>query len=95
MSALICLTYDDALPVHCKFVAPLLAERGLRGTFYIPAARDDLHEYLDDWRKAAAMGHELGNHSSFIPAGPAPNGIGSRLIAWRTTTVSASGKNCC
>jgi sialate O-acetylesterase len=67
MSALVCLTYDDALPVHCEVVAPLLAERGLRGTFYIPAARDDFHNHLEDWRKVAAMGHELGNHSCFHP----------------------------
>ena len=67
MSALVCLTYDDALPVHCEVVAPLLAERGLRGTFYIPAARDDLHEHLADWRRVAEMGHELGNHSCFHP----------------------------
>ena len=65
MSALVCLTYDDALPVHRQVVAPLLAERGLRGTFYIPAARDDLHEHLADWRRVAEMGHELGNHSCF------------------------------
>ena len=58
MSALICLTYDDALPVHREVVAPLLAERGLRGTFYIPAGRDDLHEHIDDWRRVAAMGCE-------------------------------------
>ena len=67
MSALVCLTYDDALPVHRQVVAPLLAERGLRGTFYIPAARDDFHNHLEDWRKVAAMGHELGNHSCFHP----------------------------
>ena len=67
MSALVCLTYADALPVHCEVVAPLLAERGLRGTFYIPAARDDFHNHLEDWRKVAAMGHELGNHSCFHP----------------------------
>jgi len=67
MTALICITYDDALPVHRELVAPLLAERGLRGTFYIPAAQDDLHAHYDDWRKAAALGHELGNHSCWHP----------------------------
>ncbi len=67
MTALICLTYDDALPIHREVVAPLLAERGLRGTFYIPAARDDLHVNLDGWRKVAQLGHELGNHSCFHP----------------------------
>lgn len=67
MSALVCLTYDDALPVHREVVAPLLAERGLRGTFYIPAARDDVHSHVEGWRNVAAMGHELGNHSCFHP----------------------------
>ena len=67
MKALICLTYDDALPVHREIVAPMLAARGLRGTFYVPAARDDLHEQVECWRSVAAMGHELGNHSCFHP----------------------------
>lgn len=67
MTARICLTYDDAIPVHREIVAPELAKRGLRGTFYIPAARDDLHEHPDEWRRVAAMGHELGNHSCFHP----------------------------
>jgi len=67
MTALICLTYDDALPVHREFVAPELSKRGLRGTFYIPAARDDLYLGLDGWRKVAEMGHELGNHSCWHP----------------------------
>lgn len=72
MSALICLTYDDALPVHREVVAPELAKRGLRGTFYLPAARDDLHEHLDGWRRVASMGHELGNHSCFHPCRTRP-----------------------
>lgn len=67
MTAFICLTYDDALPVHREVVAPALTERGLRGTFYIPVARDDLHEHHDGWRMVAEMGHELGNHSCWHP----------------------------
>lgn len=67
MSAQVCLTYDDALPVHREIVAPELAKRGLRGTFYLPAARDDLHLHVHNWRKVAEMGHELGNHSCFHP----------------------------
>ena len=51
MTALICLTYDDALPVHRETVAPDLAERGLRGTFYVPAARADLHEQRSEERR--------------------------------------------
>jgi len=67
MTALICLTYDDALPVHRERVAPDLMERGLCGTFFVPAARDDLHVELEAWRRVAAMGHELGNHSCWHP----------------------------
>ncbi len=73
MTALICLTYDDALPVHRETVAPDLTARGLRGTFYVPAARDDLHMGLDDWRRVAAMGHELGNHSCWHPCRTRPD----------------------
>jgi peptidoglycan/xylan/chitin deacetylase (PgdA/CDA1 family) len=73
MTALICLTYDDALPVHRELVAPQLAERGLYGTFYVPAARDDLHNALDGWRQVAAMGHELGNHSCWHPCRTRPD----------------------
>jgi len=72
MTALICLTYDDALPVHRAVVAPALAERGLHGTFYVPAARDDLHLGLDGWRRVAEMGHELGNHSCWHPCRTRP-----------------------
>lgn len=73
MTALICLTYDDALPVHREMVAPELTERGLRGPFYVPAARDELHLGLDGWRKVAAMGHELGNHSCWHPCRTRPD----------------------
>ena len=67
MTALICLTYDDALPVNREMVAPALAERGMCGTFYIPVGRDDLHEHRDGWCRVAEMGHELSNHSCWHP----------------------------
>ena len=67
MPALICLTYDDALPVHRNLVAPMLTRAGMRGTFYSPAARDDVHEHSGDWRRLAADGHELGNHTCWHP----------------------------
>jgi peptidoglycan/xylan/chitin deacetylase (PgdA/CDA1 family) len=49
-----------------------LAERGIRGTFYVPAARDDLHQWLEGWRAVAAAGHELGNHSCWHPCRTRP-----------------------
>lgn len=66
-SAAIALTYDDALPCHRTVVGPALTARGLLGTFFPPAASDDLHEHVDGWRALAAAGHELGNHSIFHP----------------------------
>lgn len=67
MSALVSLTYDDALAVHRTHVAPALAARGMRGTFYVPAAAGDLHEHIADWRAVAEAGHELGNHTCWHP----------------------------
>src|SRR4051812_14229548 len=65
--AAISLTYDDALPVHRDLVAPELERRGLRATFYVPAAAADLHANREGWARVAAAGHELGNHTCFHP----------------------------
>ncbi len=58
------LTYDDGRAIHHQLVAPLLEAHGLHATFYlsIQQVRDP-----DEWRKVAARGHELGNHSLFHP----------------------------
>ena len=71
--AVVSLTYDDALPVHRDAVAPELARLGLSGTFYVPAARDDLHLALEAWRAVSRMGHELGNHSCWHPCRTRPD----------------------
>jgi hypothetical protein len=42
---------------------PLLEKRGLRGTFYVPAMEDRLMAHAETWRRAAAYGHEVGNHT--------------------------------
>jgi hypothetical protein len=58
------LSYDDSLPVHHLRVAPLLAQHGLRATFYLSMRS------IDDpngWKAVATQGHELGNHSLFHP----------------------------
>lgn len=65
--AAISVTYDDALPVHRTLCAPMLSERGLRGTFYVPAAAADLHQHTAAWRDVATAGHELGNHTCWHP----------------------------
>lgn len=59
------LAYDDALASQLDYVIPELNRHGFRGSFYVPAAAPLLLERLDEWRAAAAQGHELGNHSLF------------------------------
>lgn len=69
-SCAVSLSYDDALPIHHLYVAPLLEKHGLRATFYI-FVRDI--ENFDAWKTVAAHGHELGNHSLFHPCRNQPS----------------------
>ena len=62
------ITFDDALPEHIDLAVPLLEARGMRGTFFIPAAAPGFLDRWDQWRAVAARGHELGNHTLFHPA---------------------------
>jgi peptidoglycan/xylan/chitin deacetylase (PgdA/CDA1 family) len=61
------LTYDDALNVHLDKVIPVLDSLGLKGTFYLTANAPGCTKRIDDWKQAAAKGHELGNHTLFHP----------------------------
>jgi sialate O-acetylesterase len=61
------LSYDDAIVSHFESVAPQLEKAGLRGTFYISVDRPGFSRHIDRWRRVAAAGHELGNHSLFHP----------------------------
>lgn len=61
------LTYDDALNVHLDNVVPLLDSSGLKASFYLTASFPGSRNRIADWKKAAANGHELGNHTLFHP----------------------------
>lgn len=61
------LTYDDALNVHLDHAIPVLDSLQLKATFYLTASSPGCKLRLDDWRKAAAKGYELGNHTLFHP----------------------------
>ncbi|TMI85734.1 MAG: polysaccharide deacetylase [Bacteroidetes bacterium] len=61
------LTYDDGLNVHLTNAIPVLDSMGLKGTFYISDYFDGLKDQIRKWRKAAAHGHELANHSIWHP----------------------------
>lgn len=61
------LTYDDALNVHLDNVIPALDSLSLKGTFYLTSSSDASRNRVNDWRKAAVNGHELGNHTVYHP----------------------------
>ncbi len=61
------LTYDDALNVHLDNVIPVLDSLSLKGTFYLTSSSDASRNRINDWRKAAMNGHELGNHTVHHP----------------------------
>jgi peptidoglycan/xylan/chitin deacetylase (PgdA/CDA1 family) len=61
------LTYDDAIDVDLDNVVPALDSAGLRGTFYLIGSSPVVARRLGEWRRAAARGHELGNHSLMHP----------------------------
>jgi peptidoglycan/xylan/chitin deacetylase (PgdA/CDA1 family) len=63
--AAVTLGYDDALDSQLDHAVPALNKRGLRGSFYIPINGPTLPGRQQEWKAAAAAGHELGNHSLF------------------------------
>lgn len=64
----ISLTFDDALDVHLDMVIPLLDRQGIAGTFFVTAGAVSFARRIENWRAAAAAGHELGNHTILHPA---------------------------
>jgi peptidoglycan/xylan/chitin deacetylase (PgdA/CDA1 family) len=54
------LTFDDARPVHLDIALPELNKRHLHGTFFVVVSK---LTRLDEWRRAHAQGHEIGNHT--------------------------------
>lgn len=66
-SCAVVLTYDDGLNVHLDNVIRQLDARGMKGTFYIPGNSGPFRNRSAEWKRAAANGHELGNHTLFHP----------------------------
>lgn len=65
--AAVVLTYDDGLNVHLSNAIPALDSAGLKGTFYISDYFGGLQAQIPHWKKAAANGHELANHTVYHP----------------------------
>jgi len=66
-SCAVVLTYDDAINVDLDNVLPALDSCHLKGTFYLIASSPVVENRMAEWRKAAAAGHELGNHTLYHP----------------------------
>jgi peptidoglycan/xylan/chitin deacetylase (PgdA/CDA1 family) len=64
------LTFDDGMRSQMETAIPLLDEHGILATFYLNPPQDGdaaaWREMLAPWR-AAARGHEIGNHSLTHP----------------------------
>ncbi len=63
--AAVSLAYDDTLASQLDIAIPALNAYGLKASFYLQLSSPLLTSRLDDWRAAAAQGHELGNHTLF------------------------------
>ncbi|HKO80513.1 MAG TPA: polysaccharide deacetylase family protein, partial [Chitinophagaceae bacterium] len=61
------LTYDDAINEHLDNAIPVLDSLGLKATFYVTAFSTSMQTRLNDWKKTAVNGHELGNHTLYHP----------------------------
>lgn len=65
--AAVSLSYDDALNSQLDNALPALNAHGLKATFYLTLASEVVTQRLPEWRRAAAQGHELGNHTLYHP----------------------------
>ena len=58
--AAVSLTFDDSRAVHLDVAIPELNKRHLNATFFVIVSK---LTRIDDWKRAQAEGHEIGNHS--------------------------------
>ncbi len=61
----ISVTFDDARFSQIDNGLPILDKYGAKATFYVSIP--SMEKRLDAWKKAAANGHEIGNHSLTHP----------------------------
>ena len=63
--AAVSLTFDDARPSQVDVGLEVLNRLGAKATFYVVPVR--MEERLEGWKRLAASGYEIGNHSSRHP----------------------------
>lgn len=66
--ASVSLTYDDGQPDNLDHVVPVLKERGVKATFYLPTGFQHVIDRKTDWKQAFEQGHEIGSHMVQHPA---------------------------
>jgi peptidoglycan/xylan/chitin deacetylase (PgdA/CDA1 family) len=76
------LSFDDARPSQLDVGVPLFAERATHVTFYLTA--NNIGARAGDWKRAAAAGHELANHTATHPCSGNFRWSRSRLIEQAT-----------
>jgi peptidoglycan/xylan/chitin deacetylase (PgdA/CDA1 family) len=59
------LTFDDSRPSQLDAGMPVFDKFGVHATFYVLPS--SVRARLDDWRRAACAGHELGSHTLTHP----------------------------
>lgn len=73
--AAVSLSYDDTLDSQLDNALPVLNKYNIKASFYLKLSSPVLYERLDEWRAAAAHGHELGNHSIYHPCSASQPGM--------------------
>lgn len=63
--AALSLSFDDARESQVDAGFPILNRHGVKATFYVSFG--PLERRLEEWRRAVAEGHEIGNHSLTHP----------------------------
>jgi len=58
-------SFDDSRPSQLDAGLPVFAKHGFKATFYVVPYR--FEPRADEWRRAAASGHEIGNHTTTHP----------------------------
>ena len=81
--AALSLSFDDGRASQLDAGLPLFDERKVRVTFYLTSG--NIRERAADWRRAAAAGHEMGNHTASHPC--SGNFPWSRERALETFTI--------
>jgi len=61
------LSYDDAINSQLDNAIPQLDKYSIKASFYVLPNSPVMKARMDEWKAAAAGGHELGNHSVYHP----------------------------